>query len=509
MSSGDTVLEPEESCLANTVRDVQRGALLGSHFFGVWNNAASLPESAGEARDEPSCMGGSTKLSTLVTNKMDTLPSVRGALLQHVFQMTQGVRSDLHAHIQGRLEVSRKTYEHEHPLSVIRGIPDEVVVVYRSKIPALVQVILAEVQAASDDANGDHTRIKASTSVAALPRAIQGRLESCVVAVYVAMSRHVELVAKSLRSARISSQGFADVAVEVSHDVQHVLSAKVACAMQQCFEEAHQGAKSTSYSWEDTQTVPLAEIVPAHSQISIDTSEDVFGKVAQVKEVVENALPSKEFVNAPNDRALHSPSSPVHASIALHADSPMSSPGQINPDGSEVDRASPIASDMNTDADDSLYLPGSAGHPELCSRPCVFAAAGRCELGFSCRFCHLAHKKATHLDKQGRDALKRMTFEERVATILPLVRLKLVELQLDQDLLQDVSDILNTLQPLTFTSDVGKNVRKIQRATLTKFPLRFLFWTLSQTGSGIAPSALRASLDMLFDKIKREVARAL
>eukprot|EP00928_Gymnodinium_smaydae_P067345 TRINITY_DN5030_c0_g4_i2.p1 TRINITY_DN5030_c0_g4~~TRINITY_DN5030_c0_g4_i2.p1 ORF type:complete len:179 (-),score=23.37 TRINITY_DN5030_c0_g4_i2:80-577(-) len=163
---------------------------------------------------------------------------------------------------------------------------------------------------------------------------------------------------------------------------------------------------------------------------------------------------------------------------------------------------------MSKGAADGGCLSGSVGHPEICSRPCVRAAAGECDLGFSCGFCHMPHEKSgIHLDKKRRIAFKSMTYDERVSTILPLVRLKVVELQLDNDLLQDISDIIESLQLGNYESEKARSIRQIQRAHATKFTLRSLFSMIKNDTSQGAPSALQASLDRLLWKVKADFVR--
>ena len=66
------------------------------------------------------------------------------------------------------------------------------------------------------------------------------------------------------------------------------------------------------------------------------------------------------------------------------------------------------------------------GHPEMCTRPCLFFAAGQCQNRESCEFCHLPHnRRPTHLDKRNRELLKSFSSEEKLATILPILSEKL------------------------------------------------------------------------------------
>jgi len=67
--------------------------------------------------------------------------------------------------------------------------------------------------------------------------------------------------------------------------------------------------------------------------------------------------------------------------------------------------------------------PGSFGHPEMCTRPCLFFAADQCRNFESCDFCHFAHeRRPTHVDKRNRELLKSLSPDELLATTLPILR---------------------------------------------------------------------------------------
>jgi len=79
---------------------------------------------------------------------------------------------------------------------------------------------------------------------------------------------------------------------------------------------------------------------------------------------------------------------------------------------------------------------GMLGHPELCTRPCIFFAQGACVNGNSCGFCHLPHPTSNgasnksvrepHLDKRGRTLVKTMKMEDRAAVIIPILEKKAI-----------------------------------------------------------------------------------
>ncbi|CAE8743580.1 unnamed protein product [Polarella glacialis] len=70
-----------------------------------------------------------------------------------------------------------------------------------------------------------------------------------------------------------------------------------------------------------------------------------------------------------------------------------------------------------------LTNPGSMAHPELCRRPCIYFAAGSCANGSACSYCHLSHEnRPSHLDRQHRDLLRKLSEAERLALLLPVLR---------------------------------------------------------------------------------------
>lgn len=102
--------------------------------------------------------------------------------------------------------------------------------------------------------------------------------------------------------------------------------------------------------------------------------------------------------------------------------------------------------------------PGSVGHPEVCSRPCLYYAAGNCANGNACDFCHLLHdKRPAHLDKRNRDILQELPFDAVVALVLPVVREKVQALTESPEVLHLV-DALEGMFPTSQSSfDSARN----------------------------------------------------
>lgn len=73
--------------------------------------------------------------------------------------------------------------------------------------------------------------------------------------------------------------------------------------------------------------------------------------------------------------------------------------------------------------------PGSVGHPNLCRRPCMYEAAGECNNGQNCDFCHMPHpKRSVRLNKRHRNNLKDLPLDELLEIMLPILRRKALEI---------------------------------------------------------------------------------
>jgi len=95
--------------------------------------------------------------------------------------------------------------------------------------------------------------------------------------------------------------------------------------------------------------------------------------------------------------------------------------------------------------------PGTKGHPELCSRPCIYFALGKCTNGIDCAFCHGNHpSREAHLDKIHRSMLNSMDAPRRCNFILGVVVPKLVELEIGN---QDAGNIIKLLAQETAIHD--------------------------------------------------------
>jgi len=86
--------------------------------------------------------------------------------------------------------------------------------------------------------------------------------------------------------------------------------------------------------------------------------------------------------------------------------------------------------------------PGSFGHPELCSRPCLYFKAGECSNGMECCFCHASHPtRAVHLDKYNRQTLQKMDLADRFVLMAPVLRSKLQLTEFGWRLIEDLDRV--------------------------------------------------------------------
>eukprot|EP00933_Yihiella_yeosuensis_P076645 TRINITY_DN8650_c0_g1_i6.p1 TRINITY_DN8650_c0_g1~~TRINITY_DN8650_c0_g1_i6.p1 ORF type:complete len:292 (-),score=47.66 TRINITY_DN8650_c0_g1_i6:94-969(-) len=87
--------------------------------------------------------------------------------------------------------------------------------------------------------------------------------------------------------------------------------------------------------------------------------------------------------------------------------------------------ASPISSSGSASSlsgQPNACNPGSAGHPELCRRPCMFAATGNCKSGANCKCCHMDHKNGANLDKRLREELRSLNDVARASLLASAIR---------------------------------------------------------------------------------------
>mmetsp|Transcript_52579 Transcript_52579/g.123046 ORF Transcript_52579/g.123046 Transcript_52579/m.123046 type:complete len:537 (-) Transcript_52579:27-1637(-) len=122
---------------------------------------------------------------------------------------------------------------------------------------------------------------------------------------------------------------------------------------------------------------------------------------------------------------------------------------------------------------------GSIGHPELCSRPCIYVVEGKCANGRDCNFCHLPHpKRPVHLDKQHRDLLKGMRYLEMLFLLMPVLEAKVMSLNLGSAALEQLHKLLEHADT---RSSSGWQYKKVL-GPLSSMSLRSLLSMLLKAG---------------------------
>mmetsp|Transcript_19595 Transcript_19595/g.51977 ORF Transcript_19595/g.51977 Transcript_19595/m.51977 type:complete len:575 (+) Transcript_19595:103-1827(+) len=136
--------------------------------------------------------------------------------------------------------------------------------------------------------------------------------------------------------------------------------------------------------------------------------------------------------------------------------------------------------------------PGSVGHPELCTRPCLYFTTGSCNNGTTCEFCHLPHpKRPAHLDKRNREMLKAMPLSDCVALVLPILQAKVDELDLGPDMMMLVNQVGEAAQvgstPSGRKNTTGSKDKASLLTALKAMSLRSLLMMLNRS-SVLSPS---------------------
>jgi len=119
---------------------------------------------------------------------------------------------------------------------------------------------------------------------------------------------------------------------------------------------------------------------------------------------------------------------------------------------------------------------GSRGHPQLCRRPCIYFASGRCTTGAQCNYCHLAHEeRGAKLDKQQRQKLASMGCGEALRVLRDMLKQNAAEngfLDLAKDVLGLMEKEMVVYGPLEDISQESAH-RRLERV-LARMPFHQL-----------------------------------
>lgn len=157
--------------------------------------------------------------------------------------------------------------------------------------------------------------------------------------------------------------------------------------------------------------------------------------------------------------------------------------------------------------------PGSIGHPDVCSRKCLYFASGNCSNGENCRFCHMGHpKRPPRLDRMNRELLRNMTFEERAYIVLPIITQKVQALCLNLGPVAALEACISAEYPSFNNSDFWEAKDQANRQLQLKLPklkmlrnslkwhnARFLTMLLRDASASLE---VKAALDPLAEQMR-------
>eukprot|EP00928_Gymnodinium_smaydae_P095165 TRINITY_DN8138_c0_g3_i2.p1 TRINITY_DN8138_c0_g3~~TRINITY_DN8138_c0_g3_i2.p1 ORF type:complete len:507 (+),score=88.26 TRINITY_DN8138_c0_g3_i2:112-1521(+) len=402
----------------------------------------------------------------------------------------------LQKRIQSKWETARAKpgqRGHHAALSVIRDIPDEVGAMIRENAPSLIEGIMDEMIEMRDDICKAISLASASTSVAQahsfiletakkLPELLQCKLDVHVADVQQKVADHVETVVHLLEGVLVDQGELAKIAHAVSEEVQEILREKVAACVQESFEYATHRMNVVLHSLGDVSGTQVSKppflralvasrVLQAARDVVVETMEQARNK--KVQAYVTSSLANEAV-----------------AQTLLRAKA-----------GQPLDSADNFSENLSPIGANSC---GSLGHPEMCSRPCIFFASRTCANGDSCGYCHLPHDVRTaNLDKKGREQINGMTLEQRAVTLLPIVRQKAIRLRLHRDCVQTIDEIISSRSCRT---QAGMSLAgQVHKGAYTKLTLRSLMGMLKANTDGES-SELQTDLHHLACLLKSSCA---
>lgn len=150
--------------------------------------------------------------------------------------------------------------------------------------------------------------------------------------------------------------------------------------------------------------------------------------------------------------------------------------------------------------------PGSFGHPELCSRPCIYFAAGRCRNGGACKYCHLDHPtKPAYLSRRQRDGLQGMHGSTARCIVMPLLHRKMSRLGASAGSLLAMDKVTSAWCALDRPWSLGCPAPGRLGSTLNDMSLRATLVVLQYTALQGDPFAL-ACVQELYVQLREDVS---
>lgn len=338
-------------------------------------------------------------------------------------------------------------------LASINEIPEQVGEVLQESTRTMLDEVQGEVSVARDLlVNSEQMQVssdghsataeKAAQSITMIPEMIMATFENSFAKAMTTVRIRVDDVIQGLESSddvekeQVVKQMWAipdevrqitrDAVQEASQDSRDIVVEQLDCVMQSFSED-----KIPDAVWQAKQQIvaKVPEKLPdtATLQAATDAAET---NVCQAVKVVQEQEKS-EMTRVVANR--------VVADTLMRAKvGPSAQTEAMDRPGLQSLRVCNASEDINQDRhhikQPEFNNPGTIGHPELCSRPCLYFVAGTCSNGDNCGFCHAPHsKRATHLDKRHREMVKTMTFNQRFLLIHGILQMKFEKLNVARE----------------------------------------------------------------------------
>jgi len=299
----------------------------------------------------------------------------------------------------------------------------------------------------------------------------------------------------------------------------------------QQFEEALQklpeGVLMPSLSWQIVERVPRvpvdaeiaareAAVEPCEQAVAVvQGQEDELNKVVANQVVADFLMRAKSVEKEAASLPFSSPDSNKWVALADLKDKrgahlfDMRGSDSKDKRGADQGQSQKPLAERERSPQLQLLNAGSWGHPELCTRPCLYFATGECKNGRECDFCHLDHpRRPAHLDKRHRAMLQQLPLEECLSLLAPVLRQK-VRLVTG---CRAAMDMVESLATIDAPPGLGKpSQRRSNRqlaAAMEVMSLRMLLTSLHRSAISDSPRRKQV-LDDLLVTLREESVKTL
>lgn len=344
-----------------------------------------------------------------------------------------------------------------------------------------VQSTIGVLRARMRDEDGTVAANAAIESLDAIPQMIVQSFEASAIDAKKTLQDKVDTVLRSIAEMRLEDGGVVAQMRSISEDVEGITKRAVDDAITSSNTKASRQvglAKASLPRWRNTLEDANNRIKASGPVVGTHTVQVATSQAIETMEKVVEAVQQRD------SGASSLATNEVVADILLRAKGAK---------GSEI--AGPLNAALNS---------GSLGHPELCTRPCLYFNAGSCANGITCQFCHLPHRKRLHLDKRKRELFKSMSDFECVSMVLPILLARVEEMSLGAELMKLVSNIGVAAQAGQAAPPTGGGGSKEKASLLTvlkALSFRALLIMLNRSSSHAPAQPLSNAIDAVMQHL--------